>query len=90
MTEAQLYTILISRNHSTVRFGWTSASTGLTYCGICLRAQIKPEIGAACPVCDAHVSQILDVRDSAATRKQARRETLPRAEVERKLQRTEP
>ena len=90
MSESQLYTIVLSRNQSTLRFGWISASTGLTYCGICLRAPIKPEIGAACPVCDAHVSQILDVRAAGNSMKQAWQEALPPAGIMSQPQRTEP
>jgi hypothetical protein len=62
MNKEHLDTIVISRNLTTVRFGWVSASTGLIYCGICLRAPITPELGSACPVCDARVSQLLDLR----------------------------
>jgi len=77
MSESHLYTILTSRNQSTVRFGWISISTGLTYCGICLRAPIAPEVGAVCPVCDATVSQVVDLGDRGASMKAAWRAALP-------------
>ena len=89
MSESHLYTIVLSRNQSTLRFGWISASTGLTYCGICLRAPIRSEIGAECPVCDARVSHILDLRAAGSSMKQAWREALPAATVEFELKRTE-
>ena len=88
MSESHLYTIVISRNQSTVRFGWVSASTGLTYCGICLRAPIAPKTGAACSVCDARVL-MFDLRAGGNSMKQAWRDALPLAIAQPEFKRSE-
>jgi hypothetical protein len=90
MSESHLYTIVLSRNQSTLRFGWISASTGLTYCGICLRAPIRSEIGAECPVCDARV--FTHIGSSCRWKLDENRHgerLLPAATVEFELKRTE-
>ena len=61
MTDPHLYPILTSTNPASVRLGWVSFSTGITYCGICLRAEIVPEVGATCSACGAQVAQVLDI-----------------------------
>jgi hypothetical protein len=61
MSELNLYAILTSRDQSTVRLGWVSFCTGLTYCGICLRAPVEPMLGAECRACGAQVSRLFDL-----------------------------
>jgi hypothetical protein len=43
------------------RLGWISASTGVTYCGICLRAPITPQMGSICVMCGAQVTRVFDL-----------------------------
>lgn len=52
--------IFAGANHARMRLGWVSASTGLTYCGICLRAPVAPEVGADCSACGARIAKIFD------------------------------
>jgi hypothetical protein len=62
MTELRFYSIMKAVNRSTVRLGWVSPSTGITYCGICLRGVVIPQIGAECNICRAQVAKLLDIR----------------------------
>ena len=62
MAEQQIYLILKASHRVAMRFGWVSSTTGITYCGICLRAPVAAEIGAECCVCGARVAQLVDVR----------------------------
>ncbi|MGA2728440.1 MAG: hypothetical protein ABSE96_11535 [Terracidiphilus sp.] len=62
MTEMHFYSIMRAVNPSAIRLGWVSPSTGITYCGICLRGVVIPQIGAECKICGAHVAQLLDIR----------------------------
>ena len=62
MTELHFYSIMKAENPSTVRLGWVSPHTGITYCGICLRAAVTPQVGAECNVCGAQVTRLLDIR----------------------------
>jgi hypothetical protein len=52
----QAHVILINHGNTRARLGWISPSTGLTYCGICLRAAVTPEIGESCAACGARVA----------------------------------
>jgi hypothetical protein len=62
MTDLHFYSIMKAANPKAVRFGWVSPTTGITYCGICLRAAVTPQVGATCTVCGAQVAQLLDIR----------------------------
>ncbi len=65
MTEIYPYAVLFGKKTPfTVRLGWVSQSTGITYCGICLGAAIASSVGAECPACGARVSQLLDSREN--------------------------
>jgi hypothetical protein len=69
-----LYVILIDRGHTRVRLGWVSVSTGLTYCGICLRAVVTPETGKCCQACGATVAHVFKIGpDAGALRNALRR-----------------
>jgi hypothetical protein len=61
MNTSTLYAILISANQATMRLGWVSSSTGLTYCGICLRASLAPEVGSECSGCGARVTKVFEL-----------------------------
>lgn len=63
--------IFTSANHARTRLGWVSVSTGLTYCGICLRAQVPPEVGANCSACGARVTEIFDLAAAPASARAA-------------------
>lgn len=65
MTEAHIYSIMKASHSSTVRLGWVSSSTGITYCGICLRAAVRPQVGAECTACGAYVTQLMDLGTKA-------------------------
>ena len=55
------YALSTNLNRTRSRLGWISASTGVTYCGICLRAPITPQIGSTCVMCGAQVTRIFDL-----------------------------
>jgi hypothetical protein len=55
------HVILINHGNTRARLGWISASTGLTYCGLCLRAAITPEMGNSCPACGATVAHVFEL-----------------------------
>jgi hypothetical protein len=76
MTEQYFYSIMKAEHPRTVRFGWVSPMTGITYCGICLRAAVTPKVGAECRVCGAHVAQLLDIKATADTWRSAWREAI--------------
>jgi hypothetical protein len=61
MGRTRAYAMLMSANRARARLGWVSASTGVTYCGICLRAPVTPEVGTTCVVCGARVTQIFEL-----------------------------
>jgi len=61
MAEMPFYSIMKAVPSRTVRFGWVSSITGITYCGICLRSAVTPQVGAECKVCGAYVAQLLDI-----------------------------
>jgi len=68
------YVILLNRGHTRARLGWVSASTGLTYCGLCLRATVTPQLGQACPTCGAKVAHVFQAgTDSDSMRNASRR-----------------
>ncbi len=64
LTDIHTHVILISHDTSRARLGWISASTGLTYCGICLRSSVTPETGKSCPACRARVAYVFDYYSS--------------------------
>jgi|HubBroStandDraft_2_1064218.scaffolds.fasta_scaffold388981_1 hypothetical protein len=74
MNKSSFFTILVSPNYATVRLGWVSPSTGLTYCGICLRAAVLPEVGAECSGCGALVARLFDLREGPDSIRQAWKE----------------
>lgn len=88
MRKSHLYTILASPDRAAVRLGWVSISTGLTYCGICLRAEVAPEVGAECAACGARVSRVLDLGAGEDSIRQAWREALRVTAVGRELRPT--
>jgi hypothetical protein len=59
--ETYAYAILTNRNQTRSRLGWVSFSTGVTYCGICLRAPVEPEVGTTCVICGASVTRIFEL-----------------------------
>ena len=72
--EINHYAILISSDQATMRLGWVSPSTGLTYCGICLRSPVTPKIGADCHACGARVARTFELYADAYTTKRAWKE----------------
>jgi hypothetical protein len=64
-------TILTSSDSSRARLGWVSDSTGLTYCGLCLRAPIAPKVGSTCLACGARVAHVVDLFAGPHTMRQA-------------------
>jgi hypothetical protein len=62
MAELYFYSVMTSVPSGTIRFGWVSATTGITYCGICLRSPVAPRVGEECKACGARVAQLLDIR----------------------------
>lgn len=71
------YVILMNRGHTRARLGWVSASTGLTYCGLCLRAAVTPQLGHSCPTCGAKVAHVFEPgTDSDSMRNASRRLSL--------------
>ncbi len=69
--EVRLHTIFTSADKSRARLGWVSASTGLTYCGICLRAEVNAVPGTACHVCGARVAQVFEPSTDPASARRA-------------------
>jgi hypothetical protein len=57
--------MLISANFSRARFTWTSPSTNIVYCGLCLRQPVKPVVGAKCFTCGALVAETLNLPASS-------------------------
>jgi hypothetical protein len=45
MAELYFYSVMTAVPSGTIRFGWVSATTGITYCGICLRSPVAPQVG---------------------------------------------
>jgi hypothetical protein len=82
MSKPGLYTIISCRKLRTARLGWVSPSTGLTYCGICLRAPVTPAIGAECSACGAHVAGLFEMQDGEAAVRHAWRQALLMAQPE--------
>jgi hypothetical protein len=62
MAELYFYSVMTAVPSGTIRFGWVSATTGITYCGICLRSPVAPQVGEECKACGARVAQLLDIR----------------------------
>jgi hypothetical protein len=60
-SETNAYALSTNAMQTRSRLGWVSASTGVTYCGICLRAPISPEVGTTCIVCGARVTRTLEL-----------------------------
>jgi hypothetical protein len=61
LTRDHACVIFINNGNTRARIGWISHSTGLTYCGICLRAAVTPEIGKSCAVCGARVALVFTI-----------------------------
>ncbi|MBB6145050.1 hypothetical protein HNQ77_003006 [Silvibacterium bohemicum] len=80
MRETLVYTILTSADQARARLGWVSTSTGLTYCGICLRAEVTPEVGADCRVCGARVAQVFELSSGPASIRRAWKSACPQTE----------
>jgi hypothetical protein len=55
------HVILINQGSTRARLGWISQSTGLTYCGICLRSSVTPAIGESCAACGARVALVFTI-----------------------------
>ena len=88
MSESHVYSIFTSSDRSSVRLGWVSLSTGLTYCGICLRAPVAAEVGAECNACGAQVSRLFDLNAGTDSITQAWREASQPAAMRLELERT--
>ncbi len=82
LTDTHEHVILISHDSSRARLGWISASTGLTYCGICLRSSVTPESGSVCPSCRARVAYVFDFSASPEAMRHAWREVSLRRSAE--------
>jgi hypothetical protein len=65
MSETNLYSIVAAQDGITVRLGWISSATGITYCGICLRSALQPHVGELCDTCGACVVGVFDPVDGA-------------------------
>jgi len=70
MTEQYSYAIMTAVRSGTIRFGWVSPMTGITYCGLCLLSAVTPRVGAECKACGARVAQLLDIRTKGDTWRQ--------------------
>jgi hypothetical protein len=71
MMEQHTYVIISNRNRTIARLAWTSPSTGLIYCGICMRATVSLEIGSKCDVCSSTVSRTFSLSEGKNTLKSA-------------------
>lgn len=71
MSSEHQYTIFTNVDKTSARLGWISPSTGFTYCGICSRARVMPEIGTECEVCGARVANVLDLSADHGAMQQA-------------------
>jgi len=60
MSQATLYSIVAAQDGNTARLGWISSTTGITYCGICLRSALQPRVGELCDACGACVVGVFD------------------------------
>lgn len=60
MSETILYSVIAAQDGYTVRLGWISSATGITYCGICLRSALQPRVGDLCDACGACVVGVFD------------------------------
>lgn len=60
MSETTLYSIVAAQDGHGTRLGWVSSTTGITYCGICLRSPLKPCVGELCESCGACVVGVFD------------------------------
>ncbi|WP_420236877.1 hypothetical protein ACOBR2_14735 [Telmatobacter bradus] len=60
MSETTLYSIVAAPDGHGTRLGWVSSTTGITYCGICLRSSLKPCVGELCESCGACVVGVFD------------------------------
>jgi len=71
------YVILMNQGHTRARLGWVSASTGLTYCGLCLRAAVTPQLGQSCPACGAKVARVFEADADSDSMRNASRALSP-------------
>jgi hypothetical protein len=60
MSETTPYSIVAAQDGHGTRLGWVSSTTGITYCGICLRSPLKPCVGELCESCGACVVGVFD------------------------------
>lgn len=65
MSETTLYSIVAAQDGITARLGWISSSTGITYCGICLRSALLPRVGELCDTCGACIIGVFDPAEGA-------------------------
>lgn len=42
---------------------WLGPRSGITYCGICLQAEVRADEGATCSVCASKVERVMEVVD---------------------------
>jgi len=77
MSETTVYSVVAKRDGSAARLGWTSSATGITYCGLCLGAQIRVSVGAHCANCGGCVVGVFDDKSDIATIRQAWQSALP-------------
>jgi hypothetical protein len=63
MRQPVLYAIVASQDGATARPGWISHTTGISYCGICLGAQVRPVLGDLCSKCGGCVVGVFDATD---------------------------
>ncbi|WP_158748362.1 hypothetical protein [Acidobacterium sp. S8] len=77
--KSQRYAVITSRTRSVTRLGWKSPSTAETFCGICMRGVISPELGAVCSSCGGEVLRTFEVFDGGQPLRPAQRSASPTA-----------
>jgi hypothetical protein len=63
------------RQKTSVRACWRSADT--LYCGLCMRTEIQPVIGAVCSTCGSSVEWILDSMSGGTPKPTRKSQTAP-------------
>ena len=77
------YSLVASQDGLTARLAWISPSTGIAYCGVCMGAQIRPEVGELCSNCGGCVVSVFDSAASAESIRNAWRSALPAPQLRR-------